>query len=171
MRSLPLSLRIVDRAAVEGDPDGPGAGGVLLSADAAGIHQTAGRVGGGMGEDVLHPAFLGHFAAVQNGNAGADLLDNAHLVGDDDHRDPQFLVQLLQKREDGIGGGGVQSGGGLIAEKNLRVIRKGPCDRDSLFLSAGKLARIRIFLLCDINELQKLLHFRLDLLFCKPASL
>ena len=72
--------RLVGGAAVEGHPDGPGPGGILLHTDAAGIHQAAGRVGGGVGEDVLHASLLGCGAAIQDGDTGADLFDNAHLV-------------------------------------------------------------------------------------------
>ena len=116
-----------------------------------------------MGEDVLHPAFLGHLAAVQNGDAGADLLDNAHLMGDDDHRDPQLLVQLLQKREDGIGGGGVQSGGGLIAEKHLRVRSQRPGDGHPLLLAAGELGGIGTCLFLQTHQIQQFQRLFLSL--------
>ena len=66
----------------------------------------------------------------------------AYLVGDDDHRDPQLLVQFLQKREDGIGGGGVQRGGGFVAEKHLRVRGQRPGDGYPLLLTAGELGGI-----------------------------
>ena len=49
-----------------------------------------------------------------------------HLVGDDHHGDAQLGVEVLQKLQNGHGGGGVQGGGGLVAEEDLGVVGQGP---------------------------------------------
>ena len=84
-------------------------------------------------------------------------------MGDDDHRDSQFLVQLLQKRKDGIGGGGVQSGGGLIAEKHLRVRGQCPGDGYPLLLTAGELGGIGACLFLQSHQIQQLQRLFLGL--------
>ena len=124
--------------------------------NAGGIDQPPGGVGAGIAEDVFHRAGLGHLAAVQNGHTGADLLDDAHLVGDDDHRDAQGPVQLLQQRQDGGGGGGVQGGGGLIAQKHIRLGGQCPGDGHPLLLSSGKLGGIGVGLVLQPHCLQQL---------------
>ena len=110
----------------------------------------------GVGEDVLHPALLRHHAAVQNGHPGADLLDDAHLVGDDHHGDPQLLIQVLQQVQDGGGGGGVQGGGGLVAQQDLGVRGQGPGDGHPLLLSAGELGGIGVGLFRQPHQVQQL---------------
>ena len=84
-------------------------------------------------------------------------------MGDDDHRDPQLLIQLLQKREDGIGGGGVQSGGGLIAEKHLRVRSQRPGDGHPLLLAAGELGGIGTCLFLQTHQIQQFQRLFLSL--------
>ena len=121
-------------------------GGILGGADTAGIYQTPGGVGGGVGENILHLPHLGHNAPVQNGHPGTDFLNDAHLVGDDHHRNAQLGVQVLQKPQDGGGGGGVQGGGGLVAEEDLGVRGQGAGNGHPLLLSAGELAGIGVCL-------------------------
>ena len=75
----------------------------------------------------------------------ADLFDDVHLVGDDHHGDPQLLVQLLQQFQDGQGGGGVQSGGGLVAQQDLGVGGQGTGDGHALLLAAGHLGGVGLF--------------------------
>ena len=79
---------------------------------------------------------------VQNGDPVADFLDDIHLVGDDHHGDAQLLVQLLQQIQNRQGRGGVQGGGGLVAEQDLRVVGQGAGDGDALLLAAGELGGV-----------------------------
>ena len=85
------------------------------------VDQAAGGGGGRAAENFLHRAFLYHGAFVQDGDAVADLLHHAHLVGDDHHRDAQFAVDLLDQLQDGVGGVGVQRAGGFVAQQHLGV--------------------------------------------------
>ena len=112
------------------------AGGILLHTGAAGVDQAAGRVGGGMGEDILHAALFRHHAAVQNGDPGADLLNDAHLVGDDHHGHAQLGIQVFQQLQNGSGGGGVQSGSGFVTQQDLGVCCQSTGDGNPLLLTA-----------------------------------
>ena len=73
----------------------------------------------GVREDLLHRAFLHHNAAVQNSNVIADLFHNAHLMGDDHHRDAQLLVDVLDQGQDGVGGVGSSA---LVASSQSRTL-------------------------------------------------
>ena len=86
----------------------------------------------------------------------ADLLNDVHLVGDDHHRHPQLLVELLEEGQDGEGGVGVQGGGGLVAQQDLRVGGQGPGDGHPLLLAAGHLGGIGLFLVLQAHDLQQL---------------
>ena len=70
---------------------------------AIGVDQALGRCRLGRGEDLADLALFSDGAAVQNGDAGADLLDDAHLVGDDDDGDAQLIVDISDEAKDGLG--------------------------------------------------------------------
>ena len=110
----------------------------------------------GIGEDVLHLALFSHHTAVQDRHPGADLFDDAHLVGDDHHGDPKLLVQVLQQGQDGGGGGGIQGGGGFVTQQDLGVRGQGPGDGHPLLLSAGELGGIGIRFLPQAHQVQQL---------------
>ena len=110
-----------------------------------------------MAEDLADLALLHHVALGENGYPAADLLDHLHLVGDDDHRDAQIPVQLLEQGQDGLGGGGIQGGGGLVAEEHLGICGKGPGNGHPLLLAAGELGGVRALPILQAHDLQKLL--------------
>ena len=68
-----------------------------------------------------------------------DFFHDLHLVGDDHDGDAQGAVDLLQQPENGTGGLWVQGAGGLITEKDLRIIGQSPGDSYPLLLAAGQL--------------------------------
>ena len=51
----------------------------------------------------------------------------------------------------------VKAGGGLVQEAHLRVVDQGHGDRETLFLSAGKLAIKRILLLIEAETFEQFL--------------
>ena len=53
-----------------------------------------------MGEDLRHRAHLNNAVVRDDCHTLADLLHHTHLVGDDHNRDPHFLVQPLEQRQD-----------------------------------------------------------------------
>ena len=89
-----------------------------------------------MREDLADRAGLLNAAFVQHRDAVADLLDDLHLVRDDDDGDVLGLVDRLQKREDRLCGHGVKGACRLVAEDDLRVVGENSCDRHTLLLAA-----------------------------------
>ena len=65
-----------------------------------------------------------------------DLLDNAHLMRDDNNGDTQLLIKRLQKIENGARGDRVERACSLIAKDDLRVGRKRTGDSNALLLTA-----------------------------------
>ena len=132
-------------------------------------HQAAGRRGLGIGEDLGHRAFFHHLTGIQDGHMLADLLHHAHLVGDDDHRDAQFPVDVLDQLQDGVGGVGVQGAGGFVAQQHLGIGCQGPGDGHPLLLAAGELGGIGICLVPQAHQVEKL-HSALALLLTGQAA-
>ena len=67
------------------------------------IDEALGRLRLRRGEDLADLALFGDLAAVENGDARADLLDDAHLVRDDDDGDAETVVDVADEAEDGLG--------------------------------------------------------------------
>ena len=109
-----------------------------------------------MGEDLGYFALLHHLALVQDGQMPADLLHHAHLVGNDDHRQTQLLMDAADQLQNGAGGVGIQGAGGLVAEQDLGVCGQGPGDGDPLLLPAGELGRVGRSLVRQPHQLQQL---------------
>ena len=82
--------------------------------------------------------------------------------------DTQLAVDILQKRQHGLGGKRVQRAGGLIAQKHLGACGQGPGNGYTLFLPAGKLRRVGPGLIGKAHKVQKLLHARGHGLFVVP---
>ena len=74
-------------------------------------------------------------------------------MGDDDDGDAQLAVDVLQKVQNALGGEGIQSAGGLVAEQNLGVIGQSSCDGHALLLSAGELGGIGVRLVLKSHAL------------------
>ena len=77
-------------------------------------------------------------------------------MGNDDDRNAQTPVDVLDEAQDAPGRGGVQGGGGLVAQEHLGVAGQGPGNGDALLLPAGELHRIGVGLVGQAHQLQKL---------------
>ena len=64
-------------------------------------------------------------------------------MGDQNDGDPQPLVDLPEQLQDGPGGHGIQSAGGLVAQEYLWVGGQSPGNGHSLLLPARKLAGLQ----------------------------
>ena len=95
---------------------------------------------------------------------GADLADDGHFMGDHHDGDAQPPVDVLQKRQDRLGGHGIQRAGGLVAEQHLRIGGQGAGDGHALLLAAGELRGIGVRLVRQAHDLQQLLHAPVGLL-------
>ena len=154
--------RFVGGTAVESDADDVG-GRQLVDDHPVGVHQPATGFGLGVGEDVLHRAGFLQYAVIQDGNVRTNFFHNRHLMGDDHHGDAQPLVDVLDQLQDVLGGLGVQSRGGLVAEQDFGVRGQGTGDGDALLLSAGELGRIGVRLVGQADDLQQLLGLLLGI--------
>ena len=125
----------------------------------------------GAGEDGEHIPFLYHPSMVHNGYSVADLFDDRHLMGDDHNGETQLFVELTQKVQNGMGGLRVQGAGGLVTEKDLRIVGQSPGDGYALFLPTGELAGIGVFLIAQLYQSQKLTNLLADLLLRQAAAL
>ncbi len=108
-----------------------------------------------MAEDGLHAALLDNGTVVQNRHAVADFLNHTHLVGDDDDRDAQFAVDLLDQLQDGVGRVGVKGTRRFVAEQHLRVGRQGAGNGNALFLASGQLGRVGVGLVRQADQFQQ----------------
>ena len=108
-----------------------------------------------MGKNLGDLSLLRHAAIVQNGNMLADLFYNAHLMGDDHHRDPQLFVDPADQLQDGVCCGRIQRAGGLIAKQHLGIGRQGSGNGHALLLSAGQLCRICVGFLPQAYDVQQ----------------
>lgn len=61
------------------------------------MDEVLGDVLSRVGENVEHLTGLDHLAVLHNGYAVADLLDDRHFVGDDNDRDAEGFVQVLEQ--------------------------------------------------------------------------
>ena len=73
---------------------------------------------------------------------------------DDDQRHTGLLVDVAQQLEDGVGALGIERGGSLIAQDDLRLAGERASDRHALLLASGELARIGGRLLGQADAVQ-----------------
>ena len=130
-----------------------------------GEHQTAGRGRLGMGEHLAHIPFLHHHAFIQNGHMAAYILHHAHLMGNDDDSDAQLLVDAADQLQNGVGGGGIQGAGGLVAQQHLGVGGQSTGDGHPLLLPAGELGGVGPGLVRQSHQFQQLFSPPLGLPF------
>ena len=93
---------------------------------------------------------------VKDRNTGAYLLNNAHLMGDDNDGDAEFVMDIPDKRKNRLRCLRVKRTCSLVAEKNFRVGRKRSCYCHSLLLAAGKLNGIALELIAEADDFKKL---------------
>ena len=117
--------------------------------------QGAGRFGLRTAEDVDDVARLDDFALIHHDDALADLLHDVHFVRDHDDGDAEFAVDPLQERKRGGRRFRVESRGGFVGEKNLRVVREGARDADTLLLAARELRGILVGVFGKAHELDE----------------
>ena len=75
----------------------------------------------GIGEDVPDLTLLDDAAGLEHGHAIADGPHHLHLVGDEDDGDAELAIDVLEKRQDGACGLGVEGGCRLVGEQQGRT--------------------------------------------------
>ena len=108
------------------------------------------------GEHLVDRAHLRDAAGIDDRHALADLLDDRHLMRDDDDRDAERFVDLPQQREDRPRGRRVECARGLVAQQDLRVCRQRAGDRHTLLLAARKLGRVIVRAVTQADGLEQL---------------
>ena len=93
---------------------------------------------------------------LQDGNPVADLLHNAHLMGDDDDRDAHLGIDVTDQFQDCMGSLGIQSGGRLVAQQHVGIGGQRTGDGNTLLLTAGQLGRVGIRLVRQADHFQQL---------------
>ena len=89
---------------------------------------------------------------------------------DDHDRNPHLLVDLFQQSQDLFCRLRIKCGRRFIAEQNMRITGKSPCDRDSLLLSAGQLAGIALCLVGQSDRPEQLFRPGFGFLFRRPLD-
>src|SRR2546428_5177068 len=97
----------------------------------------------GLGEDPPHGADLDDAPRVHDGHAVADARHDPEVVGDEDHREPVTLLQLLQQAEVLRLDGEVEARGRLVGDEQARGPRDGHGADDALAHPARELVRKR----------------------------
>ena len=92
-----------------------------------------------MAKDGLRTAFLADHPVGHEDHMGGNVPGKAHLVGDHQHGQP-FGGQLPHDGEHLAHHLGIQGGGGLVEEQDLRLHGQGAGDGHALLLPAGQLA-------------------------------
>jgi len=94
--------------------------------------------------DRLAARDLGHAAQVHDRHAVADVLDHAHVVGDEQVRQAHLPLQLAQQVQHLGLDGDVECRDRLIAHDEVRLQDERPGDADALSLAARELVRVAI---------------------------
>ena len=108
---------------------------------------------------------------IHNTNTVTDMLNHGKVMGNKQISQSTLSLKLLQKVDNLCLNGNVQSGDWLITYDEIRVYRKSAGNTNTLALSAGKLVRKTVCVLClKTNSLQKLnyLLIRSFLLAARP---
>ena len=121
-------------------------------------HKLARNIGLRVREHVRHAALLGDAAFIDDGHAVADLVDDLHLVRDDNDRHAERLVDLAQQLQDRARRVGVERAGRLVAEQVPGLGRQRTGDCHALLLSAGQLRGEACGLVGKAHDLQQLLR-------------
>ena len=101
-------------------------------------------------------ALLDDHAAVHEDHPVGDLAGKAHLVGDDHHRHARRRPAGCMTVEHLADHLGVERGGRLVEEHDVRVHRQRAGDGHALLLPAGKLRRVGVRLVREAHALEQL---------------
>ena len=94
-----------------------------------------------------HALDRSHFdegAQVHHANLIGQVADDGQIVRDEDVGDGLALLYVRQQVEDGRLDRDVETGDGLVAEHDVGIARKGPCDGHALALSAAQRAGVAV---------------------------
>jgi hypothetical protein len=93
-------------------------------------------------EEVERRGLLDHLAGVHDDDLVRRLRDDAHVVGDDDHRHLVLVAEVVEKIEDGCLHGDVERGRRLVCDQQLGVAGERDRDHHALPHPAGEAVRV-----------------------------
>jgi hypothetical protein len=93
----------------------------------------------GPGENLPYGAVLDDASALENGYGIRELADQRKVVGDEQVRQPQLVLQAEEQVDEAGLHGDVQRRGRLVQDDDVRPQHQRPGDRDPLALTARQL--------------------------------
>lgn len=95
-----------------------------------------------VGEDLVGRPDLDNFTEVHHRDTVTDPADHGHIVADEQHREVELRLEVVDEREDLRLDRHVERRDGLVGDDEIRVQHECPGQRDPLFLAAGELVGI-----------------------------
>ena len=116
--------------------------GKIPAAAGRGVEQGAGIGLLRMGQHLGGRALFDDAAVLHHSDIVADLRGDAQIVGDEQQRDAEPLLDLVEQFEHLRLHGDVERGDRLVRHQHVGIERQRAGDRDALALAAGELVRI-----------------------------
>ena len=93
-------------------------------------------------ENVGLRAELDQVAGVHDGDAIGDVRDDGEIVRDEEHRQSEFVAEIVEQIEDLLLDRDVERGSGLVRDEQLRAVDDGHGNHDALAHASRELVRI-----------------------------
>ncbi len=93
-------------------------------------------------EHALDRTLLDDLAFLHHADSVGEPSHDAEVVGDEQHRHAEPLLQVLEQRKDLRLHGDVERGGGLVGDQEIGLVGERHGDHHALALAAGELMRI-----------------------------
>ena len=91
-------------------------------------------------------------------------------MGDDNDRNAEGFIQVLEQLQNRLGGLRIECRGSLVAEQHIRVVGQCASDCYTLFLTAGQLLGVCLRLITDADQIKQALYLFRNLLLGKAAA-
>src|SRR5262249_28430030 len=121
-----------------------------------------------VGVELLGRRDLDDLAQVHHGYAGRDVLDDREVVGDEQVREAELGLQILEQVHDLRLDRDVEGGDRLVGDDQLGIHGQGPRDPDPLALAARELVRIAAQVIGQQADRLQELHDALFQLLSSP---
>ncbi len=122
----------------------PGAGDLNRLDGQNGTQKAAGVLVDRVREQLGGGSLLDDLAGVHDRDVMGNLGDQSQVMRNEDRGEAELGLEIVQKLDDLLLDGHVQSGGGLVADDELGVAGQGHGDEHALALATGELVRIAL---------------------------
>ena len=119
----------------------------------------------GVLENLCGVAPFDEFRGVNHSDLVADGPHNGNFMCDNNDRNIQLAVDIMQKLQDVFCREGIERGSGFVAQKHLRACCERARNGDALLLTAGKLRWIAVAAVGQADQVKKLLDAPVDVGF------